>query len=148
MNKQITWIFFLSLFFIQQVNAQDKFLSLKNNKVNVRFGPSMDYPIKYIYKKLNLPVKLIDKKDNFRRIIDLNNNSGWIHWTQLKKPNSIIILEDEILFKRSSNFSKPILRLKKGRLLVIKKCKEEWCNVMTENYSGWLKVDNVWGKTN
>ena len=79
MNKQITWIFFLSLFFIQQVNAQDKFLSLKNNKVNVRFGPSMDYPIKYIYKKLNLPVKLIDKKDNFRRIIDLNNNSGWIH---------------------------------------------------------------------
>ena len=43
---------------------------LKNNKVNVRYGPSFDYPIKYIYKKIQLPVRLIDKKENFRRIID------------------------------------------------------------------------------
>ena len=47
------------------------FLSLKNNKVNVRYGPGFDYPIKFIYKKKLLPVKIIDKKENFRRIIDL-----------------------------------------------------------------------------
>ncbi len=51
---------------------------LKNDKVNVRYGPSFDYPIKYIYKKINLPVKVIDKKENFRRIIDNKKNGGWI----------------------------------------------------------------------
>ena len=57
---------------------------LKNNKVNVRYGPSFDYPIKYIYLKKYLPIKVIDKKENFRRIIDHKHNSGWIHTSQLK----------------------------------------------------------------
>ena len=108
-------IFFLLIF---NSNAEDIFLSLKRNKVNVRYQPTLDSPIKYIYKKINLPVKLIDKKENFRRIIDLKNNSGWIHHKMLKPSNSIIILENKILFKKPSNFSKPILRLETGRLLI------------------------------
>ena len=130
---------------MQTVSADDKYLSLKKNKVNVRYGPSFDSKIKYIYKKINLPIKQIDKKENFRRIVDLKNNSGWIHVSQLKKSNSIIILEDKILFKNSSNYSKPIARLEKGRLLVIKKCEKNWCSVSTDNYSGWIKTDNIWG---
>jgi SH3-like domain-containing protein len=144
-KKTTIWILFLSILFIQQSNAQKKFLSLKKSKVNVRYGPSFNSEIKYIYKKINLPVEQIDKKENFRRIIDLKNNSGWIHISQLKKSNSIIVLENKILFKKASNFSKPIARLEKGRLLVIKKCETNWCNVNTNNYSGWIKADNVWG---
>ena len=70
--------------------AEEIFLSLKKNKVNVRSGPSFESPIKFIYKKKSLPIKQIDKKDNFRRIIDSKNNSGWIHISQLKKNKSII----------------------------------------------------------
>ena len=76
---------------------------LKNNKVNVRYGPSFDYPVKYIYKKIHLPVKLIDKKENFRRIIDHKKNSGWIHRTQLKKSKSFIATSNIILFKNQLN---------------------------------------------
>ena len=146
MIKKIT-ICFLCLFilFPQFSIAEEKFLSLKKNKVNVRYGPSFESKIKYIYKKINLPIKQIDKKENFRRIVDLKNNSGWIHVSQLKKSNSIIILEDKILFKKSSNLSKPIARLEKGRLLVIKKCKNIWCHIITENYTGWIKAENIWG---
>ena len=111
-------------------------------------GPGFDSPVKYVYKKLNLPVKLIDKTDLFMRVIDLKNNSGWIHWTQLKDANSIIILKNKILFKKPSNFSKPIVRLEKGRLLIVNACRNNWCNVTTEEYSGWIKADKVWGKTN
>jgi len=138
-------IFFTSTLFADE---SDKFLSLKKNKVNVRYGPGFDYPIKYIYKKLNLPVKVIDKKENFRKIIDIKKNSGWIHSTQLKKSNSIIILENKILFKKPSLFSKPILKIEKGRLLLVKKCLDEWCKVNTDNYSGWIQKNNVWGATN
>ncbi|MDB4279855.1 SH3 domain-containing protein [bacterium] len=135
-------IFFLLIF---KLAAKDNFLSLKKNKVNVRYGPGLDYPVKYIYNKINLPIKQIDKKENFRRIIDLKNNSGWIHISQLKKSNSFIILENKILFKKASNFSQPILRLEKGRMLVIKKCLLNWCNVKTDNYYGWVKANNIWG---
>ena len=77
----------------------------------------------------------------------LDNNSGWIHWSQLKPSNSIIAIEEKILFKKPSVFSEPFVRLEKGRLLVIKKCEEDWCNITTGNYVGWIKVRNTWGST-
>ena len=143
-------IFFLIILFLSTITsfAKDKYLSLKKNKVNVRYGPSFDSPIKYVYKKINLPIKQIDKKENWRRIIDLKNNSGWIHSRMLKKSNSIIILENKILFSKPSTFSKPIARLESGRLLIIKTCQTDWCNINTDNYSGWIKNNNIWGFIN
>ena len=70
-TKNITIIFFY-FFFISIACAEDIFFSLKKNKVNVRYGPSFSSPVKFIYKKINLPIKQIDKKENWRRIIDLN----------------------------------------------------------------------------
>ena len=141
----IVWILLFLIVSSEILIADEKFLSLKKDKVYVRYGPSFDSPIKYIYRKMNLPIKQIDKKENWRRIIDLDNNSGWIHWRMLKKPNSIIILENKILLKKPSNYSKPVARLEKGRLLIIKKCENSWCNVSTGNYSGWVKNKNIWG---
>ena len=125
--------------------SEEIFLSLKKNKVNVRYGPSLESPIKYIYKKINLPIKQIDKKENWRRIIDLKNNSGWIHKSQLKPINSVIPLKDKILFKKPSLFSKPIAQIKKGRILVIKKCENNWCKVKSAKFNGWIQTDNIWG---
>ena len=144
-KKIIIWFLCISILGLQILNAEEKFLSLKKSKVNVRYGPSFESEIKYIYKKINLPIKQIDKKENWRRIIDLNNNSGWIHRSQLKPSNSIITLKNKILFKKASNFSKPVARLEKGRLLVVKICENKWCNVKTEGYTGWIKNNNIWG---
>ena len=55
-------ILFLFIFLESIAETDKKFLSLKKNKVNVRYGPSFDSPLKYVYKKINLPVKQIDKK--------------------------------------------------------------------------------------
>ena len=148
MIKKIVIMFVcLSLLFIQFLNADEKFLSLKKNKTNVRYGPGLDYPIKYVYRKVNLPVRQIDKKENWRRVIFLDNNSGWIHWSQLRPSNSVITIQEKILFKKPSNFSEPFVRLEKGRLLVIKKCENDWCKVITDGYTGWIKVKNIWGLT-
>jgi SH3-like domain-containing protein len=146
-KKIVIYVLCLSVLFGQFSIAEEKFLSLKKSKVNVRYGPSFDSKIKYIYKKINLPIKQIDQKENFRRIVDLKNNSGWIHVSQVKKSNSIIAIEEKILFEKPSNFSKPLARLEKGRLLVIKKCENTWCKITTEDYTGWVKIKNVWGST-
>ncbi len=141
-------VFFFILFFGSIINADEIFLSLKKNKVNVRYGPSFESPVKFIYKKINLPIKQIDKKENWRRIIDLKNNSGWIHWSQLKPINSIIPLNDKILFKKPTIFSKPLVKIKKGRVLVLQKCKINWCKIKSGKFKGWIKTDNIWGSIN
>ena len=146
-KKFIIAFLFSSILFILPLSAEEKFLSLKKNKTNVRYGPGLDYPIKYIYRKINLPVKQIDKKENWRRVLFLDNNSGWIHWSQLKQSNSVITIERKLLFKKPSKFSEPLAKLEKGRLLVIKKCEEQWCSVTTDKYTGWVKIRNTWGST-
>ena len=142
--------FFLVLiifFFNSNILAQenDYFLMLKYNKVNVRYGPNKDDQIKFVYKKKYLPLKVIDRKENFRKIIDHKNNNGWIHISQLKSPKSLIVLENKTLFKKNSIFSKPIIKLEKGKLVLIKKCRENWCKIKTNKITGWLRTENVWG---
>ena len=146
--KKFFFLIFIYFLLQSHVISNETFLSLKKNKVNVRYGPSFNSPIKFVYKKINLPIRQIDKKENWRRIIDFKNNSGWIHWSQLKKVNSIIPLKDKILFRKPSNFSKPLAIIKSGRILVLKKCDGEWCKVKSENFKGWIKNNDIWGSTN
>ena len=137
---------FIFLFSNNAYSSESFFLMLKNSKVNVRYGPSFDYPIKFIYKKRFLPVEIIDKKENFRRIIDHKKNSGWIHISQLQKVKSAITLNDINIFKKPSKFSKPVVKAKTGRLLLVKKCEKSWCKIETGKYSGWVEVRNLWGR--
>jgi SH3-like domain-containing protein len=146
--KKFNLLIFIFLFFSFNVSSEEIFLSLKKNKVNVRYGPSFNSPVKFIYKKINLPIKQIDKKENWRRIIDFKNNSGWIHWSQLKTINSVISLNEMILFKKPSNFSKPLAKIQTGRVLILQKCIEGWCKIKSANFKGWIKKDNIWGLIN
>ena len=147
MNKIIYTLFCLIIFITSSI-AEETFVSLKKNKVNVRYGPSFDSDIKYVYKKINLPLKQIDQKENFRRIIDLKNNSGWIHISQLKKNNSVIAIQNKVLFKKPSSFAKPIAQIEKGRLLIVDKCQEKWCKIKSGDNGGWIKTKDIWGLIN
>ena len=142
---------FLIFFLVVQVNfvsvnAEEYFLTLRNNTTNLRQGPSFDYPIKIFYKKKYLPVLIIDSSDNFRKIKDHENNTGWIHVSQLsKKKAAIVISEKSILFKNDTVYSNPLAVLAQGRLCIISKCNDEWCKIKTDKFSGWTKKNNLWG---
>ena len=142
-------LFFLFIFSIQKVFVSENtnFLSLKNNEVNVRVGPSMEHPIKFIYKKKYLPLEILDKFENWKKIKDFENNSGWIHTSLLsKKKSAINIKNNSILYKKPTIFSEPIAKLETGRLVLIKKCKVKWCKITSEKYTGWIKKNYLWGK--
>ena len=143
--KKFFFLMIICFLLPSNVVSEENFLSLKKNKVNVRYGPSFESPIKFVYKKIHLPIKQIDKKENWRRIIDLKNNSGWIHVSQLKKVNSLIPKIDKILFSGPTNFSKPLAKIEKGRVLLIQNCNNDWCKVKTGNFKGWVKIENSWG---
>ena len=134
-------VFFIFLFFSVKTFANESaiFLTLKTNEVNLRQGPSFEYPIKLTYKKKYLPVIILDKSETWRKINDYENNSGWIHISQLsKKKSAINIKNNAIIYKRSTIFSQPIAKVERGRLLIIKKCKKNWCKVKSGKYKGWF----------
>ena len=80
---KIIYIIFVFYFSFQNLLANEYFLTLRNDKANLRQGPSFEYPIKLFYKKKYLPVLILEKSENFRKIKDHENNTGWIHISQL-----------------------------------------------------------------
>ena len=142
-------LFFLILFFNLKSFAKESinFLSLKNDEVNLRQGPSFEYPIKLVYKKKYLPVIILSKSETWRKIRDFENNSGWIHISQLsKKKSAINIKNNSIIYKKPTIYSKPIAKLEMGRLVLIKKCKVKWCKITTGGFKGWVFKSSLWGK--
>ena len=81
-------------------------MTLRYDKVNLRQGPSFEYPIKLFYNKKFLPVLIQDKFENFRKIRDHENNTGWVHISQLSKKKAAITIKDnQIIFLKFSNLS-------------------------------------------
>jgi SH3-like domain-containing protein len=146
MTKMLIFIFVLVLASISFLAADEYFSTLRYDNVNLRQGPSKDYPVKIFYKKKYLPVLVQDTSDNWRKIRDHENNSGWIHLSQLSKKKSAITIDDQVIvFKNATIFSKPLVVLKKGRLCLISKCNQEWCKIKTSKYKGWIKKKSLWG---
>ena len=141
--------FFLILFFVPVLFADENtfFLSLKKNEVNLRQGPSFKYPIILTYKKKYLPILVLDKFETWRKVKDFENNSGWIHISQLsKKKSAINTKNNSVLYKKSTIYSKPIATLEIGRLVLIEKCKVKWCKITTGDFKGWVFKSSLWGK--
>ena len=143
-------IIFLFLFIFTVNNSfaeSEYYLTLRSSKVNLRQGPSLNHPIKFVYKKKFLPVLILDKSYNFRKIKDHENNSGWIHISQLSKKKAALNVKDKsIIFRRPSEFSRPLAAVQEGRLCLIKKCKHDWCKIKTGKFTGWIKKENLIGR--
>ena len=146
MIKLLIFTFILTLATFNILIAEEYFSTLRYNNVNLRQGPSKDYPVKIFYKKKYLPVLIQDSSYNYRKIRDHENNTGWIHVSQLSRKKAALTNVDQVvMFKNSTIFSNPIAVLEKGRLCLISKCIDEWCKIKTDRYSGWIKKKNLRG---
>ncbi len=149
MIKLLIFTFILILTTFNFLNAEEYFLTLRYDNVNLRQGPSKDYPVKIFYKKKYLPVLIQDTSDNFRKIKDHENNTGWIHVSQLSKKKAALTIKDKIImFKSSTMYSKPLAVLEKGRLCLVLKCKDDWCKIKVDKYLGWVKKQSLSGNFN
>ena len=124
-----------------------RFVSLKSNDVNLRIGSSTNYPIvlKYIIK--NLPVEIIDEYDQWRKIIDIEGNYGWVHKNLIQGERFAIIKQsyNEALQIKNKPQGKVIGTIGKNNIVKINKCFLDWCSISYEDKKGWVKKNNLWG---
>ena len=124
-----------------------RFATLKSDKINLRVGSSKNYPIVLQYNVKNLPIEILDEYDNWREIIDIDGNHGWILGSLLTGKKYAIIKESKK--KYSKLYSKPNgLEIGKiGNLNIVKvnTCLKKWCFIGHNKDKGWIKKKNIWG---
>ena len=124
-----------------------RFVSLKSNDVNIRVGPSINYPIELKYVIQNLPLEIIDEFDVWRKSRDQEGNIGWIHKSLIKGERHIIT--GSKIDAETDLFSRPggeiIGVIKKNNILKLKNCTLNWCKVSKGSVNGWVLKENIWG---
>ena len=124
-----------------------RFVSLKSNDVNIRVGPSINYPIELKYVIQNLPLEIIDEFDVWRKSRDKEGNIGWVHKSLIKGDRYIIsgskLNTDINLFSRPSGQIVGIIE--KNNILKLKSCNLKWCKVSKDSFNGWVLKEDIWG---
>lgn len=129
------------------VRKLPRFASIAKDEIFVRTGPSLQYPIRWVYQKRGIPVEIIREYDTWRQVRDMDGSTGWVHHAMLSGYRNAIVQVDEgvTLTKSDTATSAPVVRLEKGVIVAIDECQAEWCRVKISGFKGWAPRASFWG---
>lgn len=126
-----------------------RFVSLKNDKVNGRKGPSLQHPIRWVYKRKGLPVKITAETDNWRRIQDPVGDTVWVHRSMVSGRRTAMVQDEPAgglqVRRKPSQSAGAVASLAKGVVVIIKTCEDNWCQIEVGRKKGWIQAKGLWG---
>lgn len=126
-----------------------RFVTLKSNRVNMRAGPSKDYPIKWEYQRQGLPLKVIAEFDVWRKVVDHQGTTGWMHVRTLSVKRMGLVIDTTVKIYRQASEDAPIVAVaEQGVIAELETCRADWCKIKTDAVSGWLYRKSLWGLLN
>ena len=126
--------------------TQRRFVSLRSNEVNVRVGPGVRYPVKWVFRQKAIPVEIVQEYNTWRKIRDWEDAEGWVHRAMLSSKRSVIFRgRTTTMRRRSSDDAPAIARVGRGMVGHLERCTPAWCQVEVAGYKGWVRRDGLWG---
>ncbi len=124
-----------------------RFVSLASEQVFVRTGPALRYPIKWVYKKQGLPVEIIQEFDTWRKIRDIDGDTGWVHQSLLSGERAVIVQgEVNLPLHRDAREDSTITAYFEPNVVArADACMKEWCRLENQGFKGWAQRKFLWG---
>ncbi len=121
--------------------------TIRFDKVYMRVGPGVNYPIDWVYTREGLPVKVIRKREGWRLVVDPDGAQGWIASSQLKRERSVIVQGQGLAIMRQGPEAGSAVRFRAepgvvGRLV---RCSAAWCEIDVAGRTGWVEAARLWG---
>ena len=145
-------IFFINTSFANNFGTETgleipRYVSLKSNDSNIRVGPSINYPILIKYIAKNYPLKVVEEYDEWRKVVDFKDKEGWIHKSLIKgERNGIIISKSKNNINVLNTVGGKIIgEVEIDTIVLLSKCKKEYCLIIKGNHKGWVNKKNIWG---
>jgi len=124
-----------------------RFVSLSKDKVNVRTGPGVRYPVDWVFIYKNMPVEILAEFKGWRKVRDWKGTTGWVHRSMLSsKYRWIIVRTNTEPLHREARAEAPVIaRLSSKVVGRLKQCRDDWCEVTVNGIQGWVKRGAIWG---
>lgn len=136
---------------IAPLKAQDRELpywaTLRYEKVNMRVGPSNEYPVAWVYLRKGLPVKVVRVREGWRLVEDHEGTRGWIAASQLDPERGGLVIGSGTAEVRAGAGGAGAIkwRAEPGVVARLKACKQNWCEVDIAGRKGWMSAARLWG---
>lgn len=119
----------------------------KSKEANVRTGPSVKYPIRWVYQRPNWPMQVTATFEHWRKVRDAYGQAGWIHETLLTRKRHIVTKFEgvEELLKLPVDNADTIAVLENNVIGELIQCKNQWCKVQFNDHKGWIQTQYLWG---
>ena len=122
------------------------FLSLRFNETYMRSGPGRQYPAIWVYRRLGMPLEIVGRFDDWRKVRDFQGDTGWILSNQLRGQRAVMVTLPEVgLYEEPDTNSIKIARLGREVVARVKRCDIEWCRVLIGKHDGWTRRGGLWG---
>jgi SH3-like domain-containing protein len=131
--------------------AQDKqppyWASIASGEAMMRTGPGKNYPGIWLYKRRDLPVRVVKTYPNWRLIEDPDGTRGWMLVTLLSDQRTAIVKpgEPRKAHERPDDSSRVAYLLEPGVVARIEKCANGWCRVRIGKRQGNVHAADLWG---
>lgn len=123
-----------------------RFVTLKSNRINMRAGPGRRYPILWQYQRRGLPLKVIGEFDVWRKVIDHDDNTGWMHVSTLSVKRMGLVIASTATIHKNMDKSSPIIAVaENGVLMELVQCSKDWCRIEADAVLGWIDRKSIWG---
>lgn len=123
-----------------------RYASLASDEVNMRKGPGPEYPIRWVYRRRGLPVRIVDEADTWRKIEDPEGDTGWVHAALLSSRRTVVVKGDIApVYRGPSRTARLSLRVEPGVIGQLARCEAEWCLVEFDGVRGWIERTSLWG---
>jgi SH3-like domain-containing protein len=123
-----------------------RFVSLRSDEVNLRVGPGEQYPIDWVLTKKGIPVEIIEERDVWRRIRDVQGSEGWVHERMVAGTRTALVTGGvRILHAEADAASPAVARAEPGVLARLLECRGLWCRIEAQDIKGWLTRGQIWG---
>ncbi len=131
--------------------AQDKkppyWASIASGEAMMRSGPGKNYPGQWLYKRRDLPVRVVQTYPNWRKIQDPDGQQGWMLVTLLSDRRTAIVMPgDPRAIRAKPSASAPLrYRAQAGVVGRVDQCDGRWCRIAIGKRMGYISQDDIWG---
>ncbi|GAA4715433.1 hypothetical protein H9L13_05470 [Sphingomonas lutea] len=131
--------------------AQDKqppyWASIASGEAMMRTGPGRNYPGIWLYKRRDLPVRVLKIYPNWRLIEDPDGAKGWMLVTLLSDRRTAMVKPGAPRDIRSEPGEGAGVRYRAEPGVVgrIDKCSNGWCRIEVGKRRGFIRTGDIWG---
>ena len=129
------------------VEAPPYFASVKSDRIFMRVGPGEDYPIKWVYHRKGLPVEVLGTYDAWRRVRDMDGETGWIHTALLSRERMTVVIGQGLatVQRQAQSQSSVVAEAEPGAIGRLRHCEVLACDVKFDGAEGWVPRTRLWG---